>query len=453
MLLEKLAALLLLASLWQSILLLRRTRLFTWYPRTYLATALLVSMAVASALLAPSWCLPLAVLLLFIQYLPLLRWRRNRLPPGPLKRPDAGMFLDKAYLEKLAVRHGSVFKICTLYHPTVCVTDLEAGWELLALDGLESPPLRFDQLMPGGALRYMDSERHRHYRKVLAKAFTGAVVEQSLPFLQSAVKRTIDSFRSPCPEPVVVLVRDLVEEALLGALLGVERPGPDFDKARRALREIELGLVERELLPWKPATRRVTRALAELAGLIAESQLGPMCKALPESCRKNPTVAHNLAFVAYTACQDLTGLLTWILQFLAREPEWLKVAAPEQIVLETLRLEQSEYLFRRTTRDIEWRDYQIPRGWLIRLCVREAHRVSPIAHASKFWPTRPDPTPYLKPFGAHQHTCPGRKMTLSLASLFVESLAPFSLELLADGPTEFDGWHWRPDRHLKIRLT
>ena len=49
-------------------------------------------------------------------------------------------------------------------------------------------------------------------------------------------------------------------------------------------------------------------------------------------------------------------------------------ATSTRIVMETLRLEQSEYLYRETTRDIEHKGVVIPRGWLVRLCVRESHQ-------------------------------------------------------------------------------
>src|SRR4029079_3415347 len=83
----------------------------------------------------------------------------------------------------------------------------------------------------------------------------------------------------------------------------------------------------------------------------------------------------------------------WILQMLLRHQEWLSrvrecvvrqdsaSAIAEQsepvttrIVSETLRLEQSEYLIRRTTGELKLAGFVIPKGWLVRICVRESHR-------------------------------------------------------------------------------
>jgi cytochrome P450 len=47
---------------------------------------------------------------------------------------------------------------------------------------------------------------------------------------------------------------------------------------------------------------------------------------------------------------------------------------PTRIVMETLRLEQSEQLYRVADRQIDHRNFVIPQGWLVRLCVPESHQ-------------------------------------------------------------------------------
>ena len=46
----------------------------------------------------------------------------------------------------------------------------------------------------------------------------------------------------------------------------------------------------------------------------------------------------------------------------------------ERVIRESLRLEQSEYLARRTTADIRFHGYRFPKGWRVRICIREGHR-------------------------------------------------------------------------------
>ena len=47
-----------------------------------------------------------------------------------------------------------------------------------------------------------------------------------------------------------------------------------------------------------------------------------------------------------------------------------------RIVLETLRLEQSEHIYRRTTSSVTVADRTIPAGWIVRVGVHEAHRTT-----------------------------------------------------------------------------
>ena len=92
--------------------------------------------------------------------------------------------------------------------------------------------------------------------------------------------------------------------------------------------------------------------------------------------------------VITTTWADMSGFLCWVLYYLGRNPRWLEEAGqletlPDltnhstlaaRVVLETLRLRQSEFIFRATLQDIEFRGFLIPRGWLVRICVWESHR-------------------------------------------------------------------------------
>jgi cytochrome P450 len=450
--LEACGLILLLFALWPGVRLVSSIRVFHWYPRTYLGVASILAAVLVLVVEFPGLGLPLAVFFALLRLVHHGRWARYHLPPGSLLAPNSRPFTEPRYFEERAALHGPVFKISTLFQPTLCVADLEAGWDLLAHEGLVSPPLRYDRLLPGGGLRYMPRESHRHYRQLISRAVTGRVVEESRPFFLAAIERAAEKLTALSPPVSREVMRELVEEAMVGALLGLGKHDPDFERARGLLGQIDIGQVERDILPWKPTRRRTVRAAEALVDLIQHSRRGPMFSALPDSAWSDPVVAYNLVFVAHMACRDVTGLLTWVVEMLGREPEWLDLAEPEAIVLETLRLEQSEYLIRRAGCDIEWRGYTIPKGWMIRVCVREGHRLAPIHDAATFRPTRTDSDGHVRPFGAHQHTCPGRRMTLALAGLLVKELSGYNLLRIDHGPREFDGWHWTPSRRLRIRL-
>ena len=81
-------------------------------------------------------------------------------------------------------------------------------------------------------------------------------------------------------------------------------------------------------------------------------------------------------------------------------------------MLETLRLEQSEFLYRRVVKPLEIDGYRIPPGWLLRILVHESHRDPTVyPEPDRFNPDRFlartfDKTEY-SPFGADAHGCNG----------------------------------------------
>ena len=179
----------------------------------------------------------------------------------------------------------------------------------------------------------------------------------------------------------------------------------------------------------------------------------------------DPAAVFNLLYIGVAGGGDLADLLVWIVKMLSDHREWAdRVASegtstdlPGRIVLETLRLEQSEYLVRRALSDIWFRERRIPRGWQIRICVRESHR-----DADRFDdPDSFDPDRFLDgpaagsygPFGMSQHACLGQHLTVSFGRALVEELAGgFEWEVVGDGPREFGGFHWRPSSKLSLAL-
>jgi cytochrome P450 len=131
---------------------------------------------------------------------------------------------------------------------------------------------------------------------------------------------------------------------------------------------------------------------------------------------------------------------------------------PRRIVLETLRLEQSEYIHRRVLDPITEDGFVVPAGWNLRLCVHEAHRdpgIFPNPEAfdpDRFLGRRYSSQEY-QPFGRLRHRCLGAGTTEALAGAFVSQLACYDLAVVRDGPAVFDKYHWRPSRRLRKTVT
>ncbi len=181
--------------------------------------------------------------------------------------------------------------------------------------------------------------------------------------------------------------------------------------------------------------------------------------------------------------QDLTALLVWVVKHLGDHPVWLddvrsgvrpmstdasalepsttvgtSRSLGERIIRESLRLEQSEYLARRTTEDIEFHGYRFPKGWRVRICIREGHRSPdtfdrPTVFDPDRWLDRAHPPTEYAPFGLYRHHCLAARLTHRVGAILVEELARnYRLTITEDGPREHGRFHWRPSHRLRVRL-
>ena len=135
--------------------------------------------------------------------------------------------------------------------------------------------------------------------------------------------------------------------------------------------------------------------------------------------------------------------------------------AIERLERETLRLSQSEYLYRRVRRDFTFEGFRVPKNWLVRICVWESHRDSRIFED----PDRFNPDRFLQqdythntysPFGSGRHACNGVPLSMAIARAFFEELSQaWNWSVTGHGTVErdFRHWsHWRPGRSLRLVL-
>ncbi|MDQ5821220.1 MAG: cytochrome P450 [Actinomycetota bacterium] len=414
----------------------------------------------------------------------------RRLPPGSLSLVESIRALAdrRFYLDK-ARRHGPIFKTAQFNHKVVCVLGLERGHGLLRdhAASLEPTPQPFTREISGGFLRYMEGDTYRLYgplfRKALARPVMAAAGQVTLEVTRRELDRAAaDCVRSPHGgvRPALYLER-VVHGAFLRALFGITPGSVEEDRVADPFRQLarqSLGA------PLEASTKDALGLLREeLAGHLARQLDGSpvtATSALTELNRidarmPDETCYDNLLFTHKVATANVASLLHWLLAILGRHPSWLargraELDSPgpsdgpplsERLVLETLRLAQSEYLYRQIARDIEYEGFRLPAGWMLRICVWESHRDADIFedpesfNPDRFLANAFTPAEY-SPFGWSGHACNGVPLAMLISRTFVEELVRrFELTVSHAEPVErdFRHWsHWRPSSRLELRL-
>jgi len=419
--------------------------------------------------------------------------RRRRWPPGSLAiGASFDAIGDRDYYRDQARIHGPVFKTSQFGRPVVCVVGLELARDILRGDAVVGASLPYDRFLPKGTLRYMDTRTHDAEAPFFRAALAGLDLEQHEDRARNTCNEMLRRLSAAsCSSPNGARPREDLRKwaftILASAFWGM---APD-DPRLPALDEAQQGLqVGRGGGPrWR---RTMLRSLGEINRLLRDqhrqwsttgtgtgeaSVLGAVLSADVDAL-DDPSRAHNLALIFRLALTDVTSLLCWILAHLTDHSEWQSAvrdargnegsgAEPEgdiasHVVHETLRLEQSEYLYREVARPFEIGRFLVPQGWLLRVCVQESHRDPAIfPDPDRFDPDRfagrPRSRREYSPFGADDHGCMGVPIVHFLGRIFVEELCQgYEAVVTRDAPLDRGTRHrdhWRPGAARRVRLT
>lgn len=460
------------------------------FPRALLtlAASFLASVLAAVALVAflPQWVLPAAALMALLA-LYLFGWRARAsygqgrmLPPSKLTLAPPGPWVDYLSYRNNAERYGRIYKMSHFLRPMVCIVNLPLANEFLARHDADTvtPPMPFNRLVPGGFMRYMAPELHRTYRARMQRVFSDPGIldrhaPQAVHEFRSGLNRMAQHGSPVHPHS---FIEQMTFAVLAELFFGIQAGTSSFDRLRSAYETIDY----RRAL--QTGRSRMDQALAEIESLVlAEPGDGATLfshfindPASSHSIRgDDPTLLRNFIFLLQTSWIDVADLLTWAFKFLADQPSCIEpvrqalakddkpASATAQrlarnIILETLRLEQSEYLMRRTLRDIEFEGFRIPRNWLVRICIRECHLdpknfERPMEFSPDRFRTGPPAQQQYSPFGMHDKSCLGVAITLWAGQKFVVELARMgSWRVEDDGPRELGAFHWRPNHRFSV---
>jgi len=420
--------------------------------------------------------------------------RSRRLPPGSLGLVPGGIMRDACFIEKQIKTYGPVFKTSRDFHPYICLYGHERGLRFLkendeSLRGIAMP---FSRLIPKGFLRYMDPAIHTDYRILFLAGMSSQTIDEWLPYLESNIRQTLHQVAVDCGHSPTGKVdpdhylRDMLFLAFVPMFFGIQRNDPLFPEIQSLYKIID------SRRNWCGTDRKKRRATEKLIELIrrqavfytqeSEQQEDmPHCilqkmVAADSSAAQDKTILGNLIYmIELGGLNDTPNLIRWILKMLMQHPTWLDLLlqpgasagntadsdseqAAERIVKETLRLQQIEFLLRKSTRDIEFEGFLIPKNWSIRICIREGNRDAEVfAQPDSFDPNRFKERNYsnveYSPFGLFRHNCLGAYLTQRFCQAFILQLANgFELAAASDWPVEHGKSHWEPRRGYEIEL-
>lgn len=407
---------------------------------------------------------------------------RHRLAPGRLGPGAFAKFGDEQFYARKLQRHGPIFKVLWSENLTTCIVGFERARRLFAAHAHALLPLTIDiaSFVPHGFLRSMAREPHARYRALFLNALRADLTRSWQPELRATIRAELNGLATatasgrPLTTPALTPTLDrIATRALLTLFFGLKTGHPTLTRIEAAY--WRMGPTE-FVYPIGPEQRHgfdTLRALVwEMVADLRAERLTPDGDGVLErlvahdASSVDETLVGNLIYMIEMGRYDVRSLMRWVLKYLSdapavvadlqREPGVEGLA--EQVVLETLRLDQAEGLNRAVTADIVFDGFAIPKGSSLRILLRESHQnAEAFAEPETFSPCRfagrSYPADVYAPFGIGAHRCIAGQMVVRVTALLVEELTGgFSWTVVGDGSRHRGRYHWEPAPTFELAL-
>jgi cytochrome P450 len=344
---------------------------------------------------------------------------------------------------------------------------------------LRSPRTAPDRFLPCGFLRGMEPENHRIYRRLVQSLITPEVLSVWEGSIAGDVRTALT--RVAGNPQGGVYTKPVWDELLLISFarlfFGISSGTEEFRKLEAGYRVLSRVSYRRIAVPWLPSERLVETTLQDMCKTIqqhstSDSLLAEIRNQHPQYA-KDPQLLRLLIFTLHFAASDMAGLLQWFAKTLCDLPEaGLRLRSEldagiaqthpnslaDRMMFETLRRCQVEHLYRRVLEDIEWEGYRIPKGWLVRICLAEAHRDPAVfTDPDKFIVERFDQAPPTQkqflPFGAFKRSCLGESVARIFCRHFLCTWAQgWNGHQIGESHEDYAAWHWTPGSDFRLVL-
>jgi len=268
-------------------------------------------------------------------------------------------------------------------------------------------------------------------------------------------------------------LRRLTTEIMLRLIYGLTPESPAYATLEASYRRFgpeapATKLGDEQLDAFAEIRRVFTERARDLANGASASAPPCFLGHLVRSGEVDATALGNLAYLFEPSHFDLYSLWHWMLKLLGGRADlhaaYRSSTGEEQrryaeaIVLETLRMEQSELLYRRVTADVVFEGFLLPRDTLLRVLIWEGHKDAAVFpnpftfEPERFLQGKPGLDTYA-PFGLGRRHCLGAPLVLGLSTMFVQALLDdHDVVASDDGPPRKNPYHWEPNPALAIQL-
>jgi (+)-abscisic acid 8'-hydroxylase len=386
------------------------------------------------------------------------------LPPGTMGLPYVGETLQ-LYSAKTAniffsvreKQYGPIFKTHLLGYPCIMMSSPEAAkFVLVTRADLFKPtyPASKERMMGRKAIFFQQGQYHARLRRLVLRAVMPDSIHSRVPEMDAVALATLHSWEGRTINTFQEMKNYAFNVALLSIFgkediscmhelkrcystlekgynsLPINSPGTLFHKAMKARKRLD------EIVASIISSKRSQQHLEEDKGLLA-SLIDP------KEALTNDQIADNIIGLIFAARDTTASVLTWIVKYLAENPDVLQAVKEEQeeiirskekqsdkwltwsdtrrmemttrVIHETMRIASViSFTFREAVEDVEYEGYLIPKGWKVMPLFRNIHHSPELfLHPEKFDPSRfeaaPKPNTFL-PFGKGSHSCPGNEL-------------------------------------------
>ncbi|KAJ4867434.1 Abscisic acid 8'-hydroxylase 1 [Raphanus sativus] len=415
--------------------------------------------------------------IIFLYFLRCIVSQRRRgpsklpLPPGTMGWPYVGETFQlysqdpNVFFASKQKRYGSVFKTHVLGCPCVMISSPEAAkFVLVTKSHLFKPtfPASKERMLGKQAIFFHQGDYHAKLRKLVLRAFMPEAIRDMVPDIESIAQDSLRNWDGTMINTYQEMKTYTFNVALLSIFgkdevlyredlkrcyyilekgynsMPINLPGTLFHKAMKARKELS------QILARILSERRENRSSHnDLLG----SFMGDKEELSDEQ------IADNIIGVIFAARDTTASVMTWILKYLAENPNVLEAVTEEQmairkdkgegesltwsdtkkmpitsrVIQETLRVASIlSFTFREAVEDVEYEGYLIPKGWKVLPLFRNIHHSADIfSNPGKFDPSRfevaPKPNTFM-PFGNGTHSCPGNELAKLEMSIMIHHL-------------------------------